>query len=72
VLSFDLSGKGGPANSYATGGIALWIIARCKPPYPAKDAFVNVEKLQGGRSEVQSVNCALFSLRHRWYIRVEM
>ena len=27
VLSFDLSGKGGPTSSYATAGIALWIIA---------------------------------------------
>jgi len=39
VLSFDLSGKGGPTSSYATAGIALWIIAPRKPPYPAKDAF---------------------------------
>jgi len=36
VLSFDLSGKGGPTSSYATAGIALWIIAPLKPPYPAK------------------------------------
>jgi len=35
VLSFDLSGKGGPTSSYAAAGIALWIIAPRKPPYPA-------------------------------------
>jgi len=46
VLSFDLSGKGGPTSSYATAGIALWVIAPRKPPYPAKDAFVKVEILQ--------------------------
>jgi hypothetical protein len=49
VLSFDLSGKGGPTSSYATAGIALWIIAPRKPPYQAKDAFVKVETLQGGQ-----------------------
>ena len=48
VLSFDLSGKGGPTSSYATAGIAVWIIAPRKLPYPAKDAFVKVEILQGG------------------------
>jgi len=48
VLSFDLSGKGGPTSSYATTGMALWIIAPRKPLYPAKDAFVKVEILQGG------------------------
>ena len=42
VLSFDLSGKGGPTSSYATAGITLWIIAPRKPLYPAKDAFVKV------------------------------
>ena len=42
-----LSGKCGPTSSYAIAGIPLWIIAPCKPPYPAKDAFVNVEILQG-------------------------
>jgi len=42
VLSFDLSGKGGPTSSYATAGIALWIIAPHKSPYPAKDAYVKV------------------------------
>jgi hypothetical protein len=47
VLSFHLAGKGGPATSYATVGIALWIIASRKPPYPAKDAFVKVEIHQG-------------------------
>ena len=47
VLSFDLSGKGGPTSSYATAGIALWIIAPRKPPYPTKDAFVKVEILKG-------------------------
>jgi len=36
VLSFDLSGKGGPTSSYATAGVALWIIAPLKPPYPAE------------------------------------
>jgi len=36
VLSFDLPGKGGPTSSYATTGIALWIIAPRKPPYPTK------------------------------------
>jgi len=51
VLSYDLSGKGGPTSSYATAGIALWIVAPRKPPYPAKDAFVKVEILQGGCSE---------------------
>jgi hypothetical protein len=45
VLSFDLSGKGGPTSSYATAGIALWIIAPRRPPYPAKDAFVKVESI---------------------------
>jgi len=50
VLSFDLSGKGDPASSYATAGIALWIIAPHKPPYPAKDAFIKVEIIQGGIS----------------------
>jgi hypothetical protein len=49
VLSFELSGKGGPTSSYATAGIALWIITPCKPPYPAKDAFVKVEIPQGGQ-----------------------
>ena len=34
VLSFDLSAKGGPTSSYATAGIAFWIIAPRKPPYP--------------------------------------
>jgi hypothetical protein len=29
--------------------MALWIIVPPKPPYPAKDAFVKVEILQGGR-----------------------
>jgi len=48
VLSYHLSGKGGPTSSYGTSGIALWIIAPRKPPYPAKDAFVKVEILQGG------------------------
>jgi hypothetical protein len=47
VLSFDLSGKDGPTSSYATAGLALWIIALRKPPYLAKDAFVKVEILQG-------------------------
>jgi hypothetical protein len=27
--------------------MSLWIIAPSKPPYPAKDAFVKVEILQG-------------------------
>jgi hypothetical protein len=27
MLSFDLSGKGGPTSSYTTAGISLWIIA---------------------------------------------
>jgi hypothetical protein len=44
VLSFGLPGKGGPISSYATAGRALWIIAPRKAPYPAKDAFVKVEK----------------------------
>jgi len=35
VLSFDLSGIGGPTGSSATAGIALRVIAPCKPPYPA-------------------------------------
>jgi len=26
---------GGPTGSYATAGIALWVIAPCKSPYPA-------------------------------------
>jgi len=47
---FDLSGKGGPTSSYTTAGIALWIIAPRKPPYPAKYAFVKVETPQGGRN----------------------
>jgi len=50
VLSFDLSDKGGPNSSYATAGIALWIIAPHKLPNPAKDAFVKVEILQEGPS----------------------
>jgi hypothetical protein len=45
VLCFDLSGKGGPTNSYVTAGITLWIIAQRKLPYPARDAVVKVEKL---------------------------
>ena len=48
VLSFDLSSNGGRTSSYATADIAFWIIAPCKPPYLAKDAFVKVEILQGG------------------------
>jgi len=52
VLSFDLSGKGGRTSSYATAGIALWIIAPCKPPYPAKDAFVKVEILKGNHTKL--------------------
>jgi len=43
MLSFDLSGKGGPTSSYATARLALWIIAPRKPPYPARDAFFKVE-----------------------------
>jgi hypothetical protein len=46
VLSFDLSGKGGPTSSYTTAGVALWIIPPYNPPYPAKDAFVKLETLQ--------------------------
>jgi len=46
VLSFDLSGKGDPTSSYATAGIALWVIAPYKPPYPVKVAFAKVETLQ--------------------------
>jgi len=34
VLSFDVSSKGDPTSSYATAGIALWVIAPRKPPYP--------------------------------------
>ena len=52
VLSFDLCDKGGPTSSYATAGIALWIIAPHKTPYPAKDAFVKVEILQGGSQKI--------------------
>jgi len=48
VLSFDLSGKGRPASNCATSGIALWIVALRKTPYPAKDALVKVEILEGG------------------------
>jgi len=44
VLSFDLSGKGGPTSSYATADIAIWIIAPRKPPYPLKDTFVKIIK----------------------------
>jgi hypothetical protein len=43
-----MSGKGGPTSSYATVGIPLWIMAPRKLPYPAKDAFVRVEILEGG------------------------
>ena len=46
MLSFDLSGKGGPISSYATAGLALRIIALGKPPHPAKDTFVKVEILK--------------------------
>jgi len=53
VLSFDPSSKGGPTSSYATAGIALWIIAPRKPPYPAKYAFVKVEILRGGSNKVK-------------------
>jgi len=63
VLSFDLSGKGGPTGSYATAGIALWIIAPRKPPYPAKDAFVKVEILQGGYIHTYIKDLTPFSLR---------
>jgi len=35
VLSFDLSGMGGPTGSYTTAGIALRVIAPRKPSYPA-------------------------------------
>jgi len=35
VLSFDLFGMDGPTGSYATAGIALRVIAPCKPPSPA-------------------------------------
>jgi len=45
VLSFDLYGKGGPTSSYATAGIALWIIAPRKSPYPAKDAEGRLPKI---------------------------
>jgi len=48
VLPFDPSEKGGPTSSYATAGIAFRIIAGCKPPYQAKDAFIKVELPQGG------------------------
>jgi hypothetical protein len=48
VLSFDLSGNSGPTSSYVNAGIDLWIIAPRKLPSPTKDAFVKVEKLQGG------------------------
>jgi hypothetical protein len=41
---------GTATSSYATVGITLWIIAPCKPPYPAKGVFVKVEILQGGIS----------------------
>jgi hypothetical protein len=30
-LPFDLSGLGGPTSSYATAGIALWVIGTHKP-----------------------------------------
>jgi hypothetical protein len=50
VLSFDLSGKGGPTSNYANANIALRIIVPRKLPYRAKDAFVKVELPQeGGR-----------------------
>jgi hypothetical protein len=52
VFSFDLFGKGGPTSSYDTAGIALWIIAPHKPPYPAKDVFVKVEIPQGGPTDL--------------------
>jgi len=45
-------GKGGPTSSYATAGIALWIIAPRKPPYPAKDASVKVEILQEEQNQL--------------------
>jgi len=35
VLSFDLSGMGGPTGSYGTAGIALRVIALRKSPYLA-------------------------------------
>ena len=59
MLSFDLSGKGGPTSSYDTAGIALWIIAPRKPPYQPKDAFVKVEILQGGLKLVPVLNQVL-------------
>jgi len=55
VLSFDLSGKGGPTSSYATVGITLWIIATSKPPYPARDAFVKMEILRGKYQEKEEL-----------------
>ena len=54
--------------TFATAGIALWIIAQCKPPYPAKDAFVKVEIIQGGLlnntpKKYQAAHCR-FCLEH--------
>jgi hypothetical protein len=63
VLSFDLSGKGGPTSSYTTTGIPLRIIPPRKP-YPAKDAFVKVEIYQGGSDNVEK----LFETDIRTYI----
>jgi hypothetical protein len=43
-LSFDLSGMGSPTGNYVTAGTALWTTGTLKPPHPAKDVLVKVEK----------------------------
>jgi hypothetical protein len=40
-----------PVATLPPAGIALRIIAPRKPPYPAKDAFVKVEILQGAEQK---------------------
>jgi hypothetical protein len=36
ILPFDLTGMGGPAGSYTTTGIALWVIESHKPHHHDK------------------------------------
>jgi hypothetical protein len=45
VISFDLSGMGAPASSYATAGLALGIILPHKPPH-----YVKVGTPSGGEN----------------------
>jgi hypothetical protein len=44
IITFDLSGMGGPTSSYATAGIALRIISPLKPSH-----YFKVETPSGGK-----------------------